>query len=171
MNAFFTSDLHFGHENIIKLCNRPYQSTPDMDEILISNWNNRVRNSDIVYVLGDFAWKHIHEPYLKKLNGRKILIRGNHDESYQYEHASWHAIYDLHELYLNKHSLVLCHYAMRTWKGRNRGSLHLYGHSHGRMPADSQSCDVGVDCWDYKPVSFEEIKARLDTSLKQEYSV
>ena len=52
--------------------------------------------------------------------------------------------------------LVLCHYAMRVWRNSHHGAIHLYGHSHGNLIGDSQSCDVGVDCWRFSPVSIEE---------------
>ena len=60
--------------------------------------------------------------------------------------------------------VVLCHYAMRVWSRSHHGAIHLYGHSHGNLPGDSQSCDVGVDCWDFAPVSIEEIRVRLARS-------
>lgn len=78
---FFTSDLHFGHKNIIKFCNRPWDTTEEMDEALIANWNSVVGDNDIVFDLGDFAfatnrrWKDI----LERLNGRHYLILGNHE--------------------------------------------------------------------------------------------
>lgn len=78
---FFTSDLHFGHKNIIKFCNRPWETTDEMDEALVENWNSIVRANDIVFDLGDFAfapnskWKEI----LSRLNGIHYLILGNHE--------------------------------------------------------------------------------------------
>ena len=80
---FFTSDTHFGHENIIKYCNRPFSSAKEMDECLINNWNGVVSDSDTVYILGDFLKNgdcQIINDYLKRLNGEKYLILGNHDE-------------------------------------------------------------------------------------------
>ena len=57
--------------------------------------------------------------------------------------------------------LVLCHYAMRVWPGQHQGAIQLYGHSHGNLPGTATSCDVGVDCWGFAPVSIEDIKRRL----------
>ena len=80
--VYFTSDTHFGHENIIKWCRRPYSSVEEMNEKLIENWNSVVGPDDIVFHLGDFAfggsglWKEV----LSRLNGKKYLIIGNHDE-------------------------------------------------------------------------------------------
>ena len=79
---FFTSDLHFGHEGIIRMCNRPFQTLEEMDETLIKNWNSLAKPKDKVYVLGDF-FMYYKKPKLReilnRLNGTKILIKGNHD--------------------------------------------------------------------------------------------
>ena len=81
---FYTSDLHFGHKNIIKYENRPFNSVEEMDEELIRRWNNKVGKNDEVYILGDFAFasgRRVNE-LLDRLNGRKYLLRGNHDHSF-----------------------------------------------------------------------------------------
>lgn len=78
---WFTSDLHFGHRNIIKFCNRPWETVEEMDKALIENWNSVVGKNDIVFDLGDFAfapnwrWKEI----ISQLNGKHYLILGNHE--------------------------------------------------------------------------------------------
>ena len=77
---YFTADLHFGHENIIAHCNRPFESTAEMDEMLLTNWCNQVHETDTVYILGDLMF-YCKDPehYLQRLPGRKHLIVGNHD--------------------------------------------------------------------------------------------
>ena len=78
-NIFFTADLHLGHSNIIKYCNQPFQTVEEMNEKLIQNWNDTVSDKDDIYVVGDFAFmgiKHMEE-FLKRLKGRKYLLRGN----------------------------------------------------------------------------------------------
>ena len=79
---YFTADHHFGHQNIIKHCNRPFGSVEEMDEELIMLWNKSVREKDIVYILGDLLFRNAtsSEEYLEKLNGKKYLIVGNHDK-------------------------------------------------------------------------------------------
>lgn len=79
--VFFTSDTHFGHSNIIKYCQRPFNSAEHMDEVLISNWNEVVSPQDIVFHLGDFCFGSDKEwiKILQRLNGTKYLILGNHD--------------------------------------------------------------------------------------------
>jgi calcineurin-like phosphoesterase family protein len=79
MNTWYTADLHLGHTNIIKYCNRPFGSTDDMDSVIINNWNSRVKIGDVVYHVGDFCFK-TPEQYIGRLNGKITLIRGSHDK-------------------------------------------------------------------------------------------
>ena len=81
--TFFTSDQHFGHFNIIRLCSRPFETVEEMDEALLSKWNAKVKADDTVYILGDLFFRAAKvEPILKALNGRKHLIVGNHDHTW-----------------------------------------------------------------------------------------
>ena len=79
--TYFTADLHLGHEGIIRFCNRPFDSVPEMDKALILNWNSRVTTRDDIYILGDLFHKNKEnaEDILKRLKGRKHLVIGNHD--------------------------------------------------------------------------------------------
>lgn len=82
MKRFVIADLHLGHENIIKYCNRPFKDINQMNETIIKNWNDKVSNEDLVYILGDFSVKYDQEKtqnILSRLNGRKVLVMGNHD--------------------------------------------------------------------------------------------
>jgi len=82
---YFTSDLHFGHENVIKFCNRPYKDLEEMHKAIITIWNNTINEGDTIYVLGDFSlnkkWSKEIVPLLK---GNKILISGNHDNCFEF---------------------------------------------------------------------------------------
>ena len=81
MNRYI-ADLHFGHANIIRFDNRPFDSVEEMDETLIKNWNKKVKSGDTTYILGDFCWSRKEEDWIKildSLNGSKVLIKGNHD--------------------------------------------------------------------------------------------
>ena len=166
-DTWFTSDTHFGHANIIKYSNRPFTSVKEMDEAMIANWNALVKPSDIVWHLGDFAFSKDLDQMVQlfgRLNGVKCLIRGNHDHSTT-RRLGWYEINSLTTINLGTTPVVLCHYALRVWDRSHRGAIHLYGHTHGTLPGDNQSIDVGVDCWDYKPVNIEQIRARLITQL------
>ena len=164
-NIWFTSDTHFGHKAIIRFCKRPFFSVEDMDETLIQRWNERVKPGDVVWHLGDFAFHKSKEQLItlfNRLNGDKCLITGNHDHT-DTRRLLWANTKALTTLNLDKVPVVLCHYGMRVWDRSHHGSLHLYGHSHNTLPGDNQSLDVGVDCWDFRPVNIDEIRARLKT--------
>lgn len=159
---WFTADMHFGHKNIIKYCNRPFDTVEQMDAVLIDNWNRRVAPDDHVYVVGDFTFNRNRVPaYLERLLGKKTLIVGNHDKDPDVS-LGWHDVKSYHEMYHHNKFIVLCHYAMRVWNKSHHGSYMLYGHSHGGLPGNGNSLDVGVDCWDYSPVSFSEIMKKCE---------
>jgi len=175
MKYFFTSDTHYGHKNIIKYANRPYSSVSEMNEDMIKKWNSVVSSEDIVYHIGDFAFTPYKEAaeILRSLNGSKVLIFGNHDKALRKEkdlYIHWRSAGDLREITVpdpdaprGAQGIVLCHYAMRVWNKSYHGSWQLYGHSHGSLPDDpnSLSLDVGVDCWNFTPVSYEQIKEKM----------
>lgn len=138
-----------------------------MNEGLIKNHNALVAPDDIVCHLGDYCFgnqQHVFDQIFNRLNGRYILIEGNHDEQFKITRANRSRFLDysegIYKLTLDGQLIVLCHYAMRTWHKSHHGSFHLYGHSHGTLPDDpkSRSFDVGVDCHGYKPVSWEQVK-------------
>ena len=172
MATWFTADSHFGHANIIRYCKRPFASVQEMDETLIKNWNLVIRHKDTVYHLGDFTLGDQEEAnhYFSRLNGILSLIPGGHDKRWiqkgEYSSKSGYPITILPPLNTIKLSIpglgqpqlvVLCHYSMRVWDRSHYGSWHLYGHSHGNLPPLKNSLDVGVDSWDYQPVSIETI--------------
>lgn len=171
MSIFFTSDIHFGHTNIIKYCNRPFTNVQEMDEKIIQNWNKTVSPYDTTYIVGDFSFHKDQQKtisIINRLNGSKHLIMGNHDKDLKSEVLSKFAsVHDYFELnmapdndYPRGHMIVLLHYAMRVWNKSHRGSWHLYGHSHGTLYDDnsSLSIDVGLDCHNYMPISYDDVK-------------
>jgi calcineurin-like phosphoesterase family protein len=180
MSVWFTADPHLGHEGknsggIIKLAKRPFTSINEMDAVIISNINKKVMPNDILYCVGDFSMKD-HNPYLERINCKtKILVPGNHDHTKRIKHATlWSNFENLKhngdmiiKLKIDDVLIVLCHYKMATWNKSHHGSLHLYGHSHGTLPGDSQCCDVGLDCWNFEPVSLPESMKRMATHPKR----
>lgn len=165
--TFFTADHHFGHSGIIDMCQRPFFDVEDMDEGLIRRWNDRVRKGDIVYHLGDFTMGAPAErgwEIFGRLNGRKHLIIGNHDRE-KVRTLPWASL--PRDRLLLRHPgeklpLVLDHYAHRTWPGLHYGAIHLYGHSHGNLLGVGRSLDVGVDVWDFTPVTLAELRPTLE---------
>jgi calcineurin-like phosphoesterase family protein len=171
MNAgdvMFTGDQHFGHANIIRFCERPFKDVNHMNEEMVDRWNEVVRPDQTVFHLGDFAFKGRDRtvPYwLNRLNG-------NHDKPKDGRHFS--NTHDLAELVVRdgekEQRIIMCHYGMRVWNHSFRGSWHIYGHSHGTLPPrmDRKEEDVGVDCWDFKPISYWELKGAMSTHGQEE---
>jgi len=135
---YYISDFHLFHENAIKFDHRPFESVQEMHEVVLKNWNDRVTNSDFVYLLGDMSLRGKNEDliaFVARLKGRKVLIRGNHDDVSDYRYQQlFTEICDYKEIYdsvgKEKYGLVLSHYPIFSWKNMGRGKILLYGHTH-----------------------------------------
>ena len=130
---FYISDMHFGHLNCLAFDNRPFTTIREHDQALIDNWNAVVEPGDIVYILGDMFWCKVSEalPILDKLNGQKVLIRGNHDRCHDNQFKKHFVkITDYEEVEDNGDKIVLCHYPIPCFKNHFYGWLHFYGHVH-----------------------------------------
>jgi len=167
-NIWFVSDTHFGHANIIRYCERPFKDVHEMDEVLIKNWNERVKPGDLVYHLGDFALSAPAEVpnYVRRLNGTIQLIHGNHDrflKQKRNDNYGFNWIGPYKEIKIDGQLIVLCHYPFLTWRSSHRGSWALHGHCHGNLKRDmaARRLDIGVDCWNYKPISLEEVAEEM----------
>lgn len=159
MTTFFTADLHLGHANIIGLCKRPFADVREMDKQIVDRWNSVVQPEDVVWVLGDFAFRNERaaENYLKVLNGTKHLVIGNHDSEGTMTAPGWASIQPYAEIAEASRKIVLCHYPMRVWNGSHRDSWMLYGHVHGRLKPARNTLDVGADANDFTPLSLSQI--------------
>ena len=152
--------MHFDHHNVIKYCNRPFQNVEEMNETITRNWNNTVNKQDEVYILGDISFNNA-DKYLERLNGRKYLIRGNHDnKTKKSEYLTW--IKDYHELKYNGAFFILFHYPIEEWNGYFRESIHLHGHQHNKEAVTAERrIDVGVDAWNFTPISITQIIEKI----------
>lgn len=155
-NVFFVSDTHFGHENIIKYCNRPYANAEEMTKDLIARWNATITKRDTVYHLGDVCFKSEHLPIMDELNGaKKILILGNHDQLPISDYASYFdEIYGMTQY----KGFWLSHCPMHPDELRNKKNIH--GHTHtNNMTGSTKGMykNVSVENIDYKPISFAEL--------------
>lgn len=153
MTIFFTSDLHFGHKNILTYTRRGEVKPQDIchDEWLIDIWNKQVKENDTVYHLGDFSfhgWKRSNE-IISRLFGQKVMIRGNHDgeKSWKlYKDIKNVRCYDYKEISHEKVKIVLFHFPIEIWHSQHKGAWHLHGHSHGNfVKPDGFLLDVGID--------------------------
>jgi len=174
---FFASDTHFFHKNILKYCNRPFANVAEMNEALITNWNSVVPNDGVVFLLGDVSLggnKKALDTLLHRLNGQIHLVVGNHErDALQNENikSRWATISDVAEIFIKddeitygEQHIVMCHYPMICWNGSHRGSWQLFGHVHGGLSNKGEirhsptQLDVGVDCHDYRPISYQKLK-------------
>lgn len=193
-NIFLTSDEHYFHPNIIAYCRRPWgnfdrfegikqddmeedmladykkelrSAALEMNEALIENHNSVVKAGDRVYHCGDFAIARFDDmnKVFKRLKGQHFLIKGNHDSKDTYK-LGWQAVYDVKGIRIDGQYINMYHYPQRSWNHSYQGAWLCHGHTHGRCLPWGKSCDVGVDSWNYTPVSFEELKEFMDNQPK-----
>ena len=183
--VWFTSDLHFGHRNVIRFCDRPYENEKEMGEKLIENWNSCVGDNDIVFVLGDTFWfndSRSIKKVLDQLKGKTIyMLPGNHDDFEHYHRVDTERIVlcpDVVVLWLQEYNsskkfeIWMSHYPMMTWPHRDNGVWQLFGHIHSNpnrtegvdqdLPLHWNQMDVGCDYWNYKPVSMETLQTHFE---------
>lgn len=156
MKTFITSDLHFGHTNIMKFCPRTrghYSNIEHMNAEMAKIWNSQVQPDDLVYILGDVSFMNVEKTvsYLHSLSGNKILVQGNHDQKLLKDKRFCDCFVEIHHylrlVYNKQHLLIMFHYPIYEWDQMHRGSIHFHGHLHGNyngMP-DSRALDVGYD--------------------------
>ena len=177
MATFFTSDIHFGDERIMKLCDRPFSTTQEMDEYIVSKWNDKVSPSDIVWILGDsVSLEHFNKDILNRLNGKINLLVGNHDISAHGQIMDNTKVNVFVESFLyfdntifphmkiSGHNVVMCHYPIMEWNGIEQGWIHLYGHIHNKnLPLvkeyykDKLAFNVCMDVNDFEPKTLDEL--------------
>jgi calcineurin-like phosphoesterase family protein len=147
-----------------------------MNDKLIQNWNEIVPDDGIVFHLGDVALKAPQKglnDILHELNGIKYRIKGIHEKSAlhtEYLKSHWEGIFDILDINVYDESIkhkqqkiVLCHYPMLTWNGSHRDSWNLFGHCHGNLGKNhaKTQLDVGVDCHNFYPISYEQVKNKI----------
>jgi calcineurin-like phosphoesterase family protein len=158
------------HANIIRHCKRPFSSVAEMDEIMLDKWNCRIGQRDTVYILGDLFFRNAvpSDEFLKRMNGEKHLIVGNHDKDWMKRtdlSTFFESVTHMIEISDGAHKLTLCHYPMMTWNGIAKGSYMIHGHIHNNTEAEyfSLVCSMpnllnaGVDINGYQPVTFKEL--------------
>lgn len=168
---WYMADPHFGHDKIREhvAARAGFASADDMDQTIIGRVNERLRDDDLLFILGDFALSNDPEYVahcFHAMRGRKILLIGNHDldkkgrllpalEALPWDVPPVHAM----ETKDSGKRLWLSHYGHRVWPASLHGSYHFYGHSHGSLEAVGRSRDVGVDLpdMDFGPRRFEEL--------------
>lgn len=168
MKTFLISDTHFAHQGVCNFLRddntklRPWTNAEEMDEDLVKNWNSVVGPKDRVYHLGDVVINRKGLKTLGRLNGRKVLIKGNHDIFNLDEYLLYFAdIRGYHVL----DNFLLSHVPVHPCN-LYRWSCNVHGHLHHRRVLDQDKIDsryfnVSVECIDYTPIEFSELKTRI----------
>jgi calcineurin-like phosphoesterase family protein len=171
---FLTSDEHYGHFNkngngIIKYCNRPFSSIEEMNNDIIKKHNQVVGLRDTVIHCGDFTLNgsQYAKDIIEQLNGRHLFITGSHDKKWMSNINSYNLkqielVGYIHEFKYKEYYIVACHYNMRTWPRSHYNSLLAFGHSHGNLLPLKNQLDVGVDSWEFYPVSIEHFIEKIN---------
>ena len=195
MTRFFTSDLHFGHANIIRYSGRPFRDVDDMNAALVDRWNAVVGVDDTVWVLGDVALGKIADtlPLVGLLHGRKVLIAGNHDRCWA-GHSAKHRPERWVVRYLDAGFSAVSQGTVETMVGGRRvlvshfpytgdshdsdryashrptddGSVLLHGHVHEKWRTNGRQINVGVDVWDYAPVPETTLVSLIENHPKSD---
>ena len=178
MTTWITSDLHFGHKNIMKFCPETRARFKDdvayMNNAIVDEWNARVESNDLVYILGDVAFMSGSEAgrMVNRLNGTKILIEGNHDKKTLNDATFRGAFAEVHkylDITYDGHKCVMFHYPIAEWDQMHRGALQFHGHLHGSKSGLEQyrALDVGMDSTGEIVISMERAINRIkDNEIK-----
>jgi calcineurin-like phosphoesterase family protein len=185
-NVFFTSDTHFYHANIMRFCDRPFETVELMNEYMIKKWNEVVKPEDYIFHLGDFAWggSALWNDLLDRLNGKKILIIGNHDRKNLRQGYMGKFLSVEFEMMINVNGqpIYLNHLPFLCYDGSSHRDIltwNLHGHVHTSLYHNGgfdferirdysfpTQYDVGVDLNNFRPISFDELKVRMDYQIK-----
>ena len=161
MNMYFTADWHFSDTRLF-LFPRPFKNTDDMAEHLIQNFNQIVNDDDVTFFLGDAALTEEGLKHVSKMNGRKLLIRGNYDTFDEALYLKYfESVQDTAQFTLinqddgapKELDVNLVHYPSKGVVDR----FNLVGHIHGAWRVQKNMLNVGVDVWNYRPVSVKDV--------------
>ena len=161
--TWLISDTHFGHAKAIQMCDRPFKDKHEMDEVMISNWNKKIKNGHDVFFLGDFSFygKDKATEICKKLNGNKYMIKGNHDSHSveYYQDCGFKRVYDFPIILEN--FWVLSHEPIPF--NDDTMFFNIHGHLHNNVTYEQREestthyC-VSVELLDYKPIDFDKVR-------------
>lgn len=185
--TWFSSDIHFGHKNIIDFCNRPWETVDEMNEGIIENFNRFISPEDTLILVGDLCMgkKDDSIPLLARIKGRKIIVPGNHDpfhtsaEKREWKRKEWKQRYfdegginSIHPEQFNcsidGQRVRVCHFPYTgdsqeedryaNLRPVDEGHWLIHGHVHDAWQVNGRQINVGVDVWSYNPVHIDTIK-------------
>jgi calcineurin-like phosphoesterase family protein len=158
---WFSSDQHFGHRNIIEYCNRPWNDVDEMNQGIVENWNMLVSTSDTVFVVGDVFLCNPEKAkeIIQQLNGRKILIRGNHDRSIAtMKMVGFDEVHSRLKInLLDGRTALLIHHPLSWHQFKSEADILIHGHHHHGEIVNGYRVNACVDLWNYRPFSEEEL--------------
>lgn len=186
MTTWFSSDIHFGHKNIIEFCNRPWETVDEMNEGIIENFNRFISPEDTLILVGDLCMGRKDDtiPLLGRINGTKIVVPGNHDpmhpahEKRDWKRAEWTARYyneggtracaiDTY-LPLGNTEVKVCHFPyygdsgdeerFSEYRPVDNGNWLIHGHVHDAWRVNGRQINVGMDAWGMMPVHLDTIR-------------
>jgi calcineurin-like phosphoesterase family protein len=167
---YFTSDEHYGHDEIITHCKRPFRNSQIMIREIVKRHNSLVTEEDTVYHLGDFTMagpgRSIYvEQLLRRLNGTHILILGNHDRIAPMEYVSvgFQSVHTSYMINRGDHTVVMAHDPSIWNTVADKGVIFLCGHIHNLFKSVPEKLivNVGVDVWDFYPITLTQILIEL----------
>lgn len=163
---WFISDTHFGHRGIIQYEpeKRPFKTIQEHDEELVKRWNECVRDDDKVYHIGDFCLNRSSVGIARRLNGRKILIMGNHDTFRSAEYLD-NGFERLHGA-LQFENLLLTHVPVHPQQLEHRFFANVHGHLHSHVIPSWNYLNVGCEHTDLRPITLGEVYSRITDAQK-----
>ena len=167
MKRYLIADTHFGHSNIIEYENRPFSSVQEMDEYLIKLWNSIVKNDDLVYVLGDFTLSrrmNVIKELIRQLQGRKILIMGNHDTRKPKDYVECGFEVATRKPMMVEPGVILMHEPFEDASLIACNYIYFFGHVHNNhsLMDEYQNCKcVSVERIDYRPVDLDVLLKKM----------
>ena len=174
MKRFIISDLHFGHANVIKYCNRPFIDAEDMDKKLIENWNSVVSKDDIVYVLGDFTLSRrmdVIKHYVQALNGFKVLVMGNHDTRKPKDYIEAGFTQATRKPIMIEPGVIFMHEPFADDRFIADNYIYFFGHVHDKkcmMDNHSNCFCVCADRINFYPVDFDSLLKNIKKIIQKD---
>ena len=186
-NLFFTGDSHYNHKNIIKGTTvwkdientRNFDTIENMNNMIIDEINNKIGQNDILFHLGDWSFGHPSNVkwFRTKIHCKNIyLLIGNHDNNIRKNkdniQSLFSSVQDYMEIRIDNIRIILMHYPIHSWAGKNKGSIHLFGHTHSKYGGSGKSLDVGIDNYfklfgSYSPFSYKEIQELIENKFNK----
>ncbi len=187
-NILFSSDLHIGHANIIRYCSRPFKDVDEMTEVLVANHNALVGAEDLVIDVGDFSMQPRHvQPTLLRMNGKRILVSGNHDQCHpvnkgweksREKYLSWgfSEVVVSMNMEIAGEDVIITHMPYEPdprhpgkyakFCPEDKGGWLIHGQEPGKWKEKGKMIDVGVDARDYRPIHIDEIARIINGEVR-----